>query len=78
MKGDSIMCLAMPMKIIKTDGSVAQCEAKGLTQDIRIDFIPDAKPGDHVMVHAGFAIEKMSEKEALENMELLEEIKNAL
>lgn len=72
------MCLAMPMKIIKTDGSVAQCEAKGLTQDIRIDFIPDAKPGDHVMVHAGFAIEKMSEKEALENMELLEEIKNAL
>lgn len=72
------MCLAMPMKIIKTDGSVAQCVAKGLTQDIRIDFIPDAKPGDHVMVHAGFAIEKMSEKEALENMELLEEIKNAL
>ncbi len=72
------MCLAMPMKINKIEGSLAQCEAGGLTQDIRIDFIRDAHPGDYVMVHAGFAIEKMSEKEALENMELLEEIKNAL
>ena len=33
------MCLAMPMKISKIDGSLAQCEAGGLTQDIRIDFI---------------------------------------
>lgn len=72
------MCLAMPMKINKIDGSLAQCEAGGLTQDIRIDFIIDPQPGEYVMVHAGFAIEKMSEKEALENMELLEEIKNAL
>ena len=72
------MCLAMPMKISKIDGSLAQCEAGGLTQDIRIDFITDARPGDYVMVHAGFAIEKMSEEEDLENMELQEEIKNAL
>ena len=72
------MCLAMPMKINKIDGSLAQCEAGGLTQDIRIDFITAPQPGEYVMVHAGFAIEKMSEKEALENMELLEEIKNAL
>lgn len=72
------MCLAMPMKISKINGSNAICEAGGLTQNIRIDFIPDPKPGDYVMVHAGFAIERMSEKEALENMELLEEIRNAL
>ena len=70
------MCLAMPMKISKIDGALAQCEAGGLTQDIRIDFITDAQPGDYVMVHAGFAIEKMSEKEALENMELLEDGRN--
>ena len=72
------MCLAMPMKISKIDGSLAQCEAGGLTQDIRIDFITDAQPGDYVMVHAGFAIEKMYSEIARENMELLEEIKNAL
>lgn len=72
------MCLAMPMKINEIDDPLARCEAGGLSQNIRIDFITDPKPGDYVMVHAGFAIEKMSEKEALENIELLEEIKNAL
>lgn len=68
----------MPMKINEIDGPLARCEAGGLSQNIRIDFITDPKTGDYVMVHAGFAIEKMSEKEALENIELLEEIKNAL
>ncbi len=72
------MCLAMPMRIKKISGSSAECESGGLTQNIRIDFITAPAPGDYVMVHAGFAIEKMSEEEAIENMELLEEIKNAL
>lgn len=72
------MCLAMPMKIDQIDGTLARCEAGGLSQNIRVDFITDPKPGDYVMVHAGFAIEKMSEKEALENLQLLEEIKDAL
>ena len=72
------MCLAMPMKILTIDGSLAQCGAGGLTQHIRVDFITDPQPGDYVMVHAGFAIEKMSEKEALQNISLLEEIRNAL
>ena len=72
------MCLALPMKINKINGTVARCEAGGLSQDIRIVFFTDAKPGDYVMVHAGFAIERMTEKEALENMKLLEELKNAL
>lgn len=72
------MCLAMPMKIKKINGSSAECEAGGPTQTVRVDFIQNACPGDYVMVHAGFAIEKMSEKEARDNMELLEEIKHAL
>ena len=50
------MCLALPMKINKIDGTVARCEAGGLSQDIRIDFITDAKPGDYVMVHAGLPL----------------------
>ena len=72
------MCLAMPMKIDQIDGTLARCEAGGRSENTRFDFTRDPKPGDYVMVHAGFAIEKMSEKEALENIELLEEIKNAL
>ncbi len=72
------MCLAIPMKITKIDGLTATGEASGLLQDIRIDFLEDVKSGDYVMVHAGFAIQKMTEQEALENLELLEEIRDAL
>ena len=72
------MCLAMPMKINTIDGAYARCEAGGLSQDIRVDFITDPRPGDYVMVHAGITKKKMSEKEALDNIALLEEIKNAL
>ena len=72
------MCLAIPMKITTIDGLTATGEAGGLLQDIRIDFLEDVKSGDYVMVHAGFAIQKMTEQEALENLELLEEIRDAL
>ncbi len=72
------MCLAIPMKIKKTNGRSADCEAGGLTQSIRVDFLEDARPGDYVMVHAGFAIQKMTEAEALENLKLLEDIRHAL
>ena len=77
-KGMDIMCLAIPMKIQSIHGPSATCEAGGLTQTIRMDFIKDACPGDYVMDHAGFAIQKMSEKEAIDNFQLLEEIPNAL
>ena len=72
------MCLAIPMKIKKINGRSADCEAGGLTQSIRVDFLEDARPGDYVMVHAGFAIQKMTEAEALENLTLLEDIRHAL
>ena len=72
------MCLAMPMKIKAIDGNFATGEAGGLTRKIRVDFIKDLAPGDYVMVHAGFAIEKMGEKEALDNIKFMEEIDHAL
>ncbi len=72
------MCLAIPLKIKSIKEKTALCQAKGLTQNVRVDFTPEAKPGDYVMVHAGFAIQTMTEQEARENIELLEDIKDAL
>ena len=72
------MCLAIPLKVIKIEGKHALGEAGGLTQEFRIDFLPEAKIGDHVMVHAGFAIEKMTQQEAEENMRFLQEVRDAL
>ena len=66
------MCLAVPLKRTKIEGKSAVGEAGGLSQRVRVDFIPDLAVGDYVMVHAGFAIERMSEQEALEGLDLLE------
>ena len=56
------MCLAIPLKVIEIDGKYALGEAGGLTQQFRIDFLPKARIGDHVMVHAGFGIEIIDEQ----------------
>ena len=72
------MCLAVPLKILSVDGRQAVGEAGGLTQRLRADFIPDIRPGDYVMVHAGFAIEKLTEQQAKENLGCIQEAVDAL
>ena len=72
------MCLAIPLKVIEIDGKYALGEAGGLTQQFRIDFLPKARVGDHVMVHAGFAIERLEESQALEDIGAWEEMENAV
>ena len=54
------MCLAVPLRIVSVDGKWAVGQANGLTQNLRVDFLPGIAPGDYVMVHAGFAIEKLT------------------
>ena len=71
------MCLAVPLKILSVDGRQAVGEAGGLTQKLRVDFIPDIRPGDYVMVHAGFAIEKLTEQQAKENLACIQEAVDA-
>ena len=68
----------MPLKILSVDGRQAVGEAGGLTQKLRVDFIPDIRPGDYVMVHAGFAIEKLTEQQAKENLACIQEAVDAL
>lgn len=71
------MCLAVPLKILSVDGKQAVGEAGGLTQTLRVDFLPDIQPGDYVMLHAGFAIERLSEQQARENLACIEEALDA-
>lgn len=72
------MCLAVPLKLVSVDGKYAVGEAGGLTQKLRVDFLPGAAPGDYVMVHAGFAIEKLTEQQARENLACIQEALHAL
>ena len=73
------MCLAVPLKIISLegDGKHAVGQAAGLTQKVRVDFLPGIAVGDYVMVHAGFAVEKLTPEQAAENLACIEEALDA-
>ena len=72
------MCLAVPLKLIEINGNKAIGEAMGVTREIRVDFIAQPKLGDYVIVHAGFAIERLPEQQALEDIDAWEEVEDAL
>ena len=72
------MCLAVPLKIIERDGMNGVGEVEGLRRNMRLDFIKEPKVGEYVIVHAGFAIERLPEKQALADIEAWAEVENAL
>lgn len=72
------MCLAVPLKITNIEGMKAVAEVEGVKRNIRIDFIDNAMVGDYVIVHAGFAIEKLNQEQAEENLRLIKEVADAL
>ena len=70
------MCLAVPMEIKKIDGFQCVCEARGIEREVSL-FMLQAEPlapGDHVLVHVGYAIQKVTEQEAAESWKLFDEI----
>ena len=60
------MCLAVPMTIKKINGSMAVVEAMGVEKDVDLSLIDDPKINDKVIIHAGFAIEKLDPEKAAE------------
>ena len=72
------MCLAVPLKLIEINGREAVGEALGLRRAVRVDFIPEPRLGDYVIVHAGFAIERLPEQQAMDDLEAWEEIQDVL
>ncbi len=67
------MCLAIPMKIISLEGESAIVEYKGVKKKINISLVSPIQVGDYVLVHTGFAIQKIDEEEFYKTMEILEE-----
>ena len=68
------MCLAVPSKIIEINDFMAKVDVDGVVRDASIMLIEDAKVGDYVIVHAGFAINKLDEKAALQTIEDMRQI----
>jgi hydrogenase expression/formation protein HypC len=70
------MCLAIPMQVKSVSDFQCVCEARGIEREVSLFMLQDDEiaPGDHVLVHVGYAIQKVSEHEAASAWELFDEI----
>lgn len=67
------MCLAIPSKIIKIENNMATIDVEGVQREASLMLLEDARIGDYVIVHAGFAIQRLDETAARETLDLLRE-----
>ena len=68
------MCLAIPALIKSIDGKEAEAEIGGISRRVSLWLTPDAKVGDYVLLHSGYAINILDQEQAEETLELLREI----
>lgn len=68
------MCLAVPGRVLSVAGGVARVDFGGIERETALDLLPGTRPGDYVIVHAGFAIQRMNASEAAETLSLFREI----
>ena len=70
------MCVGIPMQVKQIDGFLARCEAKGVEREVNLFMLQDddIAIGDYVMVHIGYAIQKMTEQEAQSAWEIYDEM----
>ncbi len=68
------MCLGIPAKILSIDGQKARISLGGAEYNAALNLVDDVQVGDYVLLHCGFAIQKIDEKDAMETIKLLKEI----
>ncbi|MGN0941428.1 MAG: HypC/HybG/HupF family hydrogenase formation chaperone [Selenomonadaceae bacterium] len=71
------MCLAVPAKVITINDELATVEVRGVTREASLMLLPEAKVGDYVLVHAGFAMQIVTENDVRETNELWAEMNGA-
>ena len=68
------MCLAVPSKIIEINDEMGVVDVDGVKREVGLHLIENPMIGDYVIVHAGFAINKIDESEALETLKIFREM----
>ena len=70
------MCLGIPMEVIAVDGYLARCSAQGIERDVSLFLLQEEQVsiGEFVMVHVGYAIQKMTPQEARSTWELFDQV----
>jgi len=67
------MCLAIPSKIVKIENGLGTIDVDGVQRTASLLLVEDAAVGDYVIVHAGFALHKIDEVDAMESLRILKE-----
>ncbi len=70
------MCLAVPMQITKIEGHTAHCASHGIEREVSLALLDDEAVtiGDYLLIHVGYALQKITEEEALSTWELLDQL----
>lgn len=68
------MCLSIPARIVEISGNIADVSVGGTIIKAGLQMVEDTEVGDYILLHAGFAIQKISEEDALETLKLLNEL----
>jgi hydrogenase expression/formation protein HypC len=68
------MCLAVPVRVVSIEGNEAEVEIGGVRRRVSIMLTPEAKVGDYILLHTGYAINVINEAEAQETLKILEEM----
>jgi hydrogenase expression/formation protein HypC len=71
------MCLGIPAKIIEIDGEFGKANIDGAIMQIGLQLIENPKVGDYVLIHTGYALEKINEEEAIETIENIKKLTNS-
>lgn len=68
------MCVAIPMRVVSIEGHQAMVEVDGVRREVNLRLLPQVEPGEYVLVHAGFAIQRVDPQAAQETLELIREV----
>jgi len=68
------MCLAIPMKLTRIAGDKGIAELSGVKKEVSLKLLEEVKLGDYLIIHAGFAIQRLDEEEAMKTLAIWEEI----
>lgn len=71
------MCLAIPMRVSSISGRIAVAESAGVRLEVALDLLDDVSEGDYVIVHAGYAIQRLDAEQAHETLAILERLAGA-
>ena len=72
------MCLSLPARVLTIEGDMAEVSVGGAVFRAGLQMVDGVMVGDYVLLHAGFAIEKLREEDALETLRMLKEMDDAL